>query len=51
MPAGFKQAEHFIAAINKHKGPAKANKYLLTGPYGQVAQDALVENLATAYEG
>ena len=36
MPAGFKQSEHFIAAINKHKGPAKANKYQLTGPYGVV---------------
>ncbi len=38
MPAGFKQSEHFIAAINKHKGPAKANKYLLTGPYGVVVE-------------
>ena len=38
MPAGFKQAEHFVSAINKHKGPAKANKYLFTGPYGQPAK-------------
>jgi hypothetical protein len=47
MPAGFKQAEHFIAAINKHKGPAKANKYLFLGPFSS-GTGALVENLATA---
>ena len=44
MPAGFKQSEHFIAAINKHKGPAKANKYLLTGPYG-VAPTGIAKEL------
>ena len=44
MPAGFKQAEHFIAAINKHKGPSKANKYQLTGPYGVIV-NGIANNL------
>jgi|TARA_B100001245_G_scaffold193457_1_gene151988 hypothetical protein len=44
MPAGFKQSEHFIAAINKHKGPSKANKYQLTGPYGVIV-NGIANNL------
>ena len=34
MPIGTKQADHFISAINKHYGPAKANKYQFLGPFG-----------------
>ena len=44
MPAGFKQSEHFIAAIIKHKGPSKANKYQLTGPYGVIV-NGIANNL------
>ena len=44
MPAGFKQSEHFIAAINKHKGPSTANKYHLTGPYGVIV-NGIANNL------
>ncbi len=43
MPAGFKNAEHFVAAINKHKGPAKANKYQFLGPFSSGTSNLIAD--------